>query len=281
MKQLLEKMERDLELKGLSKKTQKIYIHWVGKFLSHCTNALERKGNEHIKEYLHFIIHERKLSSSSVNQVYSALQFFYTHTLEKEWEFKSIPRMKKNKTLPIVLERNEIDAILKVTRNIKHRALLCLIYSAGLRLSEASQLKISDIDSKRMQIRIERAKGGKDRYTILSNAALELVREYWKIYRPVHWLFVGSDPRKPISGRTIQKVFENSKTKAGINKSVTVHSLRHSFATHLLENGVGLHHIQLLLGHSSPQTTTIYLHLKRSDLVKIESPLDNHYRSLK
>ena len=149
-----------------------------------------------------------------------------------------------------------------------------LIYSSGLRLMEAAHLKVTDIDSKRMLLRIKQGKGRKDRYTILSKVALEVLREYWSQYRPKEWLFAGRLPGKPLTGRSIQKVLIKAKKLAGIKKPATVHTLRHSFATHLLEAGTNLYHIQLLLGHRSLNTTTIYLHVSRKELVRIVSPLD-------
>ena len=176
--------------------------------------------------------------------------------------------------MPVVLSTEEITALLSVIKNIKHNALLTLMYSAGLRTSETAHMRVCDIDSARMQIRIEHSKGAKDRYTILSETALQLLRQYWKIYRPRTWLFPGRFGDKPISYKGISLIYNRYKEEAGIMKPATVHSLRHSFATHLLETGADLHHIQLLLGHSSPKTTTVYLHVTRVDLQRITSPLD-------
>jgi site-specific recombinase XerD len=185
-----------------------------------------------------------------------------------------IPRLKGTKKLPVVLERKEVESLFSVTENLKHRAVLMLIYSSGLRLREASHLKVSDIDSKRMVLRIKQGKGRKDRYTLLSTAALESLREYWSCYRPQQWLFPGRPSSQPLSVRSIQRVFKKARTLAGIRKPATVHTLRHSFATHLLEQGTDLHRIQLLLGHRSLKTTAIYLHVSRKELVRIVSPLD-------
>jgi integrase/recombinase XerD len=279
MSPLREKMERDLELKGLSPKTRRIYLIEVEKFAKHFKKSPEELGTEDIKEYLHYIIREKQNSSCAVNQAYSALKFLYAQTMGKEWILNGIPRTKLPTKLPVIFDRQEITALLEATRNIKHRAILSVIYSAGLRVSEAAKLKITDIDGKRMQIRVEQAKGAKDRYTLLAKSTLELLRTYWTAYHPTYWLFMGHGKAGHITERTIQKIFETSKTTAGIIKPASVHTLRHSFATHLLENGVGLHHIQMLLGHQSPHTTTIYLHVTRSDLVAIASPLDGSNNS--
>jgi len=152
---------------------------------------------------------------------------------------------------------------------------LMTTYSAGLRVSETAYLKVSSIDSKRMQLRIAQGKGNKDRYTLLSPVTLDLLRDYWRQYRPFSWLFPGRSPDRPISTRAIQKVFENAKRKAGIKKPATVHTLRHSFATHLLEAGTDIYRVQKLMGHTTPKTTTIYIHLRRQDLLKVVSPLDS------
>jgi integrase/recombinase XerD len=186
---------------------------------------------------------------------------------------KKIPRVKREKKLPIVLDREEVQKLFTVIRNLKHRCILMTTYSAGLRISETAHLKITDIDSKRMLVKV-RGKGAKERYTLLSKVALETLRDYWKYYRPKEWLFHGNLPSNPISASSIQRIFKKAKQQAGIIKIATPHTLRHSFATHLLEAGVDLHHVQLLLGHRSPKTTPIYLHVTRKDLARIVSPLD-------
>jgi site-specific recombinase XerD len=178
------------------------------------------------------------------------------------------------KKLPVVLSREEIQAIFSVTGNLKHRALLMTIYSAGLRVSEVVHLKVSDLDSQRMVIRVQQGKGQKDRYTLLAQRALDVLRDYWREYRPSGWLFPGKPATEPLSVSAVQRVFERGLHQAGIKKPASVHTLRHSFATHLLEDGTDLYHIQRLLGHSTPKTTTIYLHLSRKDLGSVTSPLD-------
>lgn len=158
--------------------------------------------------------------------------------------------------------------------NLKYKTLLSTIYSAGLRVSEVVNLQIHDIDSKNMYIRVQQAKGKKDRYTLLSQTNLELLRDYWRAYRPMKWLFPGRNPDQPYSTRSVQRIFNTTCKQAGIQKPATVHTLRHSFATHLLESGVGLYHVQKLLGHASPKTTNIYIHLTQHDILKVRSPLD-------
>jgi len=274
MGKLREQMKGDLELKGLSQDTKEIYLRQASLFSRHFSRSPRHLGEREIKEYLLYLIREKRASTSTVNQCYHALKFLYERTLKREWVMAKIPRIKSHKKLPVVLDREEVESLFSVTKNLKHRAILMLIYSSGLRLREAAHLKITDIDSKHMLLRITQGKGSKDRYTILSNVALEALREYWSQYRPQEWLFAGRLPGKPLTGRSIQRVLIKAKKLAGIKKRATVHTLRHSFATHLLEAGTDLHHIQLLLGHRSLSTTTIYLHVSRKELRRIVSPLD-------
>ena len=273
MKTLLERMKQNMELKGFSPRTKECYHSYVKKFEQHYKRSSECLGNPEIKDYLEFLIKEKQASSSSVNQAYSALKFLYETTLDRKWVMKKIPRVKREKKLPTVLDREEVQKLFAVIRNLKHRCILMITYSAGLRISETAHLKITDIDSKRMLIKVS-GKGAKERYSLLSKVALETLRDYWKYYRPTEWLFPGNPASKPISTSSIQRIFKKAKHQAGIIKIATPHSLRHSFATHLLEAGVDLHHVQLLLGHRSPKTTTIYLHVTRKDLARIVSPLD-------
>ena len=182
------------------------------------------------------------------------------------------PRAKRK--LPVVLDLSEVESLFAVTPNFKHKAILMIPYSSGLRASETARLKITDIDSKRMMVRISQGKGGKDRCSILSQTTLELLRQYWRKYHPTEWLFNGAQKNDPISINSIQQLFYKAKKRAGITKPASVHTLRHSFATHLIEAGTSLHHVQLLLGHRSPTTTTVYLHVSRLNLAQVTSPLD-------
>jgi integrase/recombinase XerD len=237
MGKLREQMKGDLELKGLSPNTQEIYLRQVSQFSHHFKRSPYHLGEKEIKEYLLYLIREKKVSTSTVNQCYHALKFLYAKTLNRSWVMARVPRVKSLKQLPVVLDREEVESLFSVTKNVKHRAILMLIYSSGLRLTEAARLKVTDIDSKRMLVRIKQGKGRKDRYTILSKTALEALREYWNQYRPTEYLFAGRFPGKPLTGRSIQRVLIKAKKLAGIKKPATVHTLRHSFATHLLEAG--------------------------------------------
>jgi len=275
MGKLREQMKMDLKLKGYSPKTQAAYLGYMKKFVRYFGRSPAKMGEEEIREYLYHLVTERDLGDSSINSAYSALKFFYKTTLCRDWNVAKIPRRKPEKRLPVVLDGSEIKQLFAVTTNLKHRALLMTTYSAGLRVSETAHLKVCDVDSKRMQLRIAQGKGKKDRYALLSPVTLNLLRDYWRQYRPFSWLFPGRLPESPISTRSIQKVFKDAKRKAGIKKPATVHTLRHSFATHLLEAGTDIYRVQKLMGHTSPKTTTIYIHLRRQDLLKVISPLDS------
>ena len=221
------------------------------------------------------MVTERKVSSSYQNQAINAIKFYYERVLGGQRKFYFIERPIKEKTLPVVLNTDEVKAILNATSNLKHKAILMIIYSAGLRISEAVALKIQDIDSKRMQIRVQQSKGKKDRYTLLSEKALAVLRAYFQEYRPKYWLFEGQEPGSQYATRSIQNIFKASASKAGIRKKVSVYTLRHSFATHLLENGTDIRYIQNLLGHESSKTTEIYTHITTKGFDQLKSPLDN------
>jgi len=246
----------------------------VKSFALHFHRSPAELADQEIREYLHYLIQEKKVSQSAVSQAYSALKFFYETTLKRDWNGFRIPRVKMGKKLPVVLSLQEIQAIFSATRNLKHRAILMTTYSAGLRVSEVVHLKVSDIDSQRMVIRVQQGKGEKDRYTLLARRTLEVLRDYWREYRPKDWLFPGQPAKGSLSVSAVQRVFWKVLDQAGIKKPATVHTLRHSFATHLLEAGTDLYHIQQLLGHTTPKTTTIYLHLSRKDLGGVTSPID-------
>jgi len=230
-------------------------------------------GEAELKEYLLYLIKERRLSEGSFRFYVAGLKFLYRTTLKREWPAEKIKHPKRRRKLPIVLDLSEVESIFSVTKNLKHKAMLMITYSSGLRVSETARLKMTDIDSKRMMVRVKHGKGG-DRYSILSQTALEQLRQYWKKYRPQEWLFEGQKQDDHISLSTIQSIFRAAIKRARITKPVSIHTLRHSFATHLIEAGTSLHHVQLLLGHRSPTTTTVYLHVSRLNLSQVISPLD-------
>jgi len=235
---------------------------------------ISRIDEHQIIAFLRHLVTERKVSISYQNQSINAIKFYYERVLGSQRKIYLVDRPRTEKTLPIVLSPEETQLILVAPTNLKHRAILTTIYSAGLRVSEAIALKKSDIDSKRMQIRVSQAKGKKDRYTLLSPKTLDLLRRYVTQYKPKEYLFEGFN-YQPYSDRSIQSILKSAVKTAGIEKRITVHTLRHSFATHLLENGTDLRYIQSLLGHESSRTTEIYTHITTKGFDQIKSPLDN------
>lgn len=274
MSKLRDQMLADLQLKGITPRTQKTYLREVRNFAKHFGKSPEQLGENEVREYLLYLLNERKLSDGTLRFYVAALKFLYKTTLKRDWVVENIKNPRRKKKLPVVLALSEVKALFSVTTNLKHKAMLMITYCSGLRISEAARLRITDIDSKRMMVRIQQGKGGKDRYSILSHTALECLRRYWRKYHPGEWLFEGMDKKEHISTSTIREVFYQAKKRAGITKPASVHTLRHSFATHLVEAGTSLHHVQLLLGHRSPNTTTVYLHVSRLNIAQVTSPLD-------
>jgi site-specific recombinase XerD len=264
---------REMQTRNYSHRSIGTYIHQLNEIEKYYKCSIDEVNSDQVKNFLQYSITERNLSVSYINQVISAVKILQQDVLGKSWESIRIKRPRGIKRLPVVLSKEEIKSIIETTRNLKHRAILAVIYSAGLRIAEVISLLPSDIDSDRKQVRVQ-GKGNKYRYTLLSENTLNMLRMYWRAYRPVRYLFEGQKKGQPISRETIQKVFKESCKRAGVKKQATIHSLRHSFATHLLENGVNLKIIQGLLGHSSLRTTSIYLHVTRLDLASVKSPFD-------
>jgi site-specific recombinase XerD len=271
---LRDQMLADLQLKGITPRTQKDYLREVSNLAKYFNKSPEELGEKEVKEYLVHLLKDRKISGGTYKYYVSGIKFLYRTTLKREEVVDAIRYPKSKRKLPVVLDLSEVEALFSVTENLKHKAILMITYSSGLRISEAARLKITDIDSKRMMVRVQQGKGGNDRYSILSNTALECLRQYWRKYHPKDWLFEGQKKNEHISISSIRQVFCDAKKRAGITKPASVHTLRHSFATHLIEAGTSLHHVQLLLGHRSPNTTTVYLHVSRLNLAQVTSPLD-------
>jgi len=274
MGKLRDQMLVDLQLCGAKPRTQKTYLREAENLAKYFNRSPAELGEEELKEYLLYLMKERNLSEGTFRFYVAGLKFLYRTTLKREWAVEKIKCPRAKRKLPVVLDISEVEALLSVIKNLKHKAILMITYSSGLRVSETASLKLTDIDSKRMMVRISQGKGGKDRYSILSQTALEHLRQYWKKYRPTEWLFDGQKKDDHITTHSIQLMFYAAKKRAGITKPVSVHTLRHSFATHLIEAGTSLHHVQLLLGHRSPTTTTVYLHVSRLNLSQVTSPLD-------
>jgi site-specific recombinase XerD len=258
-----------------SKHTLDTYTDLFEEFINYYEGVdLKEITGDQITAFLLYLVNIRKVSSSYQNQAINAIKFYYEKVRRGNRMFFNIDRPREEKTLPEVLSEEEVVSILKATENLKHRALLMTIYSAGLRISEVINLKLKDIDSNRMQIRIEQGKGKKDRYTLLGKKLLDVLRKYVKEYKPKTLLFEGIDGSF-YSQRSIQQILKKSAQKVGITKKISVHTLRHSFATHLLEAGTDIRYIQSLLGHESSKTTEIYTHITRKGFDQIINPLDN------
>ncbi|RLC76282.1 MAG: integrase [Chloroflexi bacterium] len=274
MGELRDRMAMEMELRGFVPGTQKAYLRAVSNLARHFNLSPDKVDSEQIKAYVLFLIRDRNLAGSTINVIIGALRFFYQEVLNMPELALSIPPRKTSKRLPEVFSKKELDRLFNVTKNQKHRLLLKAAYSGGLRISEAVRLEIADIDSGRMMIRVRQGKGRKDRYTLLSSVLLQELRDYFRACRPKKWLFPSQITGRPVDRATAHKVFMKAANLAGIRKKVSFHSLRHSFATHLLEAGVDLRTIQVLLGHSSISTTSIYLHIARFNISKGSEQVD-------
>jgi site-specific recombinase XerD len=274
MGKLRDLMLVDLQLNGAKPRTQKTYLREVENLAKYFNRSPEELGEAELKEYMLYLINKRHLSEGTFRFYVAGLKFFYRTTLKREWPVEKIKHPRSKRKLPFVLDLSEVEALFAVTKNLKHKVILMMTYSSGLRASETARLKLTDIDSKRMTVKISDGKGGKDRYSILSKTTLECLRQYWRKYRPTEWLFEGQKKDEHITVHSIQLMFYAARKRAGLTKPASVHTLRHSFATHLIEAGTSLHHVQLLLGHRSPTTTTVYLHVSRLNLSQVISPLD-------
>lgn len=254
--------------------TQNVYTDLFEEFINYYPEKQsEEITEEEIISFLRYLVNERKISTSYQNQSINAIKFYYERVLGGTRKIYLIERPRKENYLPEVLSEEEITSILKAISNLKHKAIIMVIYSGGLRISELINLKVKDIDSDRMQIRISQAKGKKDRYTLLSNKTLLILRKYFTEYKPKEWLFEGVSGGQ-YADSSIYSIFKKAIASANIKKKVSIHSLRHSFATHLLENGTDLRYIQNLLGHSSSKTTEIYTHITVKGFDLIKNPLD-------
>jgi site-specific recombinase XerD len=271
---LLESVRSELRLHGYSVRTQRSYLHHLKAFLDYTGDIPESAGGQTLHSYLLSRLESRGVSRSYYNQAISAIQFLFRHVLREPKLIDDLPRPRKEYRLPIVLGRAEVRSLYTAIGNPKHRALVLLLYSAGLRVSEVVRLRPEDLDEGRRLIHIRGGKGRKDRYTLLANAALAAVKRYQEPGIVGPWLFPGGRPERHISTRSVQQVVEMARQRAGIKKQATAHTLRHSFATHLLEAGTDLRYIQELLGHASSRTTEIYTHVSRHVLGRIRSPLD-------
>ncbi|MFC2125497.1 tyrosine-type recombinase/integrase [Bacteroidota bacterium] len=268
-------MIREMRIRNYSPRTITTYVSEVSHLAQYFNTPPDQITSDLIKEYLQFKIQNQGCSVSLVNQIISALKILYQDVLERQWDELRIKRPHKEKKLPVILSPQEVSSVITQTRNLKHKTILAMAYSAGLRRQELVNLKVSDIDSARMVVRIKNGKGKKDRETLLASNTLNLLRQYYFAYKPSDILFEGYPPGTPISSTSISCILKKSLKKAGINKKATIHSLRHSFATHLLEQGTNIKIIQRLLGHNSIKTTMVYLQVAKIDPQTVSSPFDN------
>lgn len=270
-----DRMERDLEIRGYSPGTVQRYLSYVRRlFEYHDGRPAGRLTLEDVYRYQHYLTRERKVAWSTFNGHVQAIRFFYRVTLPRPWAIAMVPYQKKARRLPQILTREEVQALIDATPNLKHRALLMTLYATGVRVSEACNLEVGDIDSARMVIQVRQGKGRQDRYVMLSARLLDALRAYWRKVRPHQTLFPGRDPSIPLSTNAVRSICRGAARRAGIGKRVTPHTLRHSFASHLLQAGTDLRTIQMLLGHRSLRTTAIYTHVAGDYLQTTPSPLD-------
>lgn len=273
--ELIDKYSKLLHIKNYSTKTEKSYLHHLDLFLNFLSsNKIKDIDQNVLLNYFNYLKQTKNFSYSSMKQALASIRFLFLDVLKKEVDFDFFIKMKKPNSLPNILTTEEVKSIINSIENLKHRAIISTIYSCGLRISEAVNLEIKDIDSKAMTIKIVNAKGKNDRIVMLSEKLLELLREYFKEYRPKIYLFEGQFGKK-YSARSIQQIFNNAVKKTKIKKKVTVHSLRHSFASHLLDSGTDIRFIQELLGHKHLSTTQIYTHINPASVKKIKSPFDS------
>ncbi len=265
----------DMQIRNLAVNTQDYYVQQVSRFARHFNKSPLLLGPDQIRAYQLYLTNERKLATSSILVAISALRFLYRVTLKKDWTFEDIiAAPKKPQTLPVVLSPQEVSRFLDCVESSKHRAILTTCYGAGLRVSESVALTTPAIDSKRMVLRVEQGKGMKDRYVMLSPKLLEILRDWWRVERPQHWLFPGDMPGQHITRYAVEDACRKAHHACKISKPITPHSLRHAFAVHLLEQGADVRTIQLLLGHRSLATTAKYLRIAATKVCSTTSPLD-------
>jgi len=269
MTALREKMLEDMQLRGLSKRTQESYMQAVQLLARHYRKPPDQINEDELRQYFLYLKNVKRVASSTFRIALCGIKFFYVHTLKRSWQALEFIRPESEKKLPVVLSVEEVGRILSCVRYERHRVCLATIYACGLRLQEGVRLQVKDIDSQRNVLHICQGKGGKDRYVPLPSVSLEMLRKHWRAHRHPKWLFPSpyetwrkeESVNGPMNGSGAQKAFRAALGESGVHKAATVHTLRHSYATHLLEAGVNLRVIQLYLGHLSPVTTAIYTHL--------------------
>lgn len=285
MKQYDQKIELYFELKGTPYSSRESYWRRMRAFLSYMdgqNRSIEDMNENDIQQYILYLIRDKGLSAGTINNYISAIKFFYTFVLQKDWNPRQVPRMRRTPAFPVVPPKGDILTLINSISNLKHKAIFVLMYGSGLRVSEVSRLKIGDIDSKAMRVRVEKAKHNTMRYTILSEIALEVLRDYFKKefanikYQPNDWLFLGQNKNDHIHVKSIKNILIKLRDKLELDSKISSHTFRHCFATHSLEDGVDPVFIQQMLGHKKLQTTLTYLHMTSKSLMGVKSPLDIH-----
>lgn len=268
-------MTCEMRVRNYSERTIDRYISAIARLAQHYKLSPDLISTEQLKDYAYFLIQEKQVSVSTINQLISAWKILQVDVLGNNWESFRLKRPRREKKIPVVLSQTEAATLINTPRNFKHRTLLSLAYVSGLRLSEVLNLKLADIDSGRKIIRVIRGKGNKSREVNIPDQLIARLREYYRYYRPRLFLFESLVPGKPYSATSFRNVINRAAVKAGIKKNLSPHVLRHSFATHMLERGLNLKRLQLMLGHNSLKTTSIYLHLANPDLSNLPNLMDN------
>ncbi len=274
MTSLRQRMLEDLRIRNYAPTTVECYVRSVAEFAQHFNKPPDQLGPEEVRKWQLFLLNEKRVNLSTYIQAVCGLRFFYRNTLNRKIEIDRIPLPRYEKKLPVILSKAEVKALLEAPKNLGHRAILATLYGAGLRVSEVTKLKVSDLDRERRVIWVRGGKGHKDRQVMLADSLRELLAAYWRWKRPTEWLFPGENPDKPISTHTVFQTCRKAARLAGIAKPVHPHSLRHAFATHLLDDGVNLLVIQTLLGHAHLKTTARYLHVSDATVRSTRSPLE-------
>jgi integrase/recombinase XerD len=265
MTALRQKMIEDMQLRGFAERTQEAYLLAVRQLAKHCRKSPDQIDEEELRQYFLFLKNEKHAARATCTIALCGIKFFFQHTLGREWKTLDFMRPQREKKLPVVLSMEEVSRVLQCVRLYHYRVCLTTIYACGLRLLEGTRLQVSDIDGGRKMLHIHQAKGNKDRYVPIPDTCLEMLRHYWCFHRNPVWLFPSSfDLTKPMQESSLQKAFRAAVQESGVHKKATVHTLRHSYATHLLEAGLNLRIIQAYLGHASPTTTAIYTHLTQA-----------------
>jgi len=273
------KMMTEMRVRHLSGRTEEAYLHAVSQLYKHYERSPDRLDRDEVVGFLEHCVTQRQLSRSTVNVYFQACRFLYEQVLGGDRLRFRLPRRARPKTRPQILSPEECHKLINAPANLKHKALLHMVYGSGLRVSEVVRLLPKHIESDRMMVYVDSGKGAKDRYTLLSQGSLEVLRDYWRHERPAHWLFPGHSGEGPLTVGSAQQIYYSALRKSGVRRIGGIHTLRHCFATHLMEQGMDIYALQRLLGHTGIKTTAHYMHVRQERLLKIVSPLDLLYAS--